>query len=389
MAWTPNDDDFARSERRDAVQKHIVATLFSFRGRINRAPFWLLTATATMILLIITILLPAETFLLIFFLLIGVYLWMMLALLAKRLHDRNRTGWLLLGTFIPLVGVIFFLWLLVEAILPGTAGANRFGTDPLNDPTQRAFTFSFLRSAQPFSAGPSTGTIFWRLMARIRNTTEANRLRRSEYPQPIELGDGFFKEIGETFVVLTIVGVVVCGYFLSKNWAEAHHRPLNSPGDYLDAAKNAIQDKEYVRDLFTGIAAQISKLVANTAPNGPAARSAPSSPPAPSAAPVAPSRTAANSSDIKILVCAEQKHPEYRAKIVLDFSARVVVSQQSGVIDHGSNMPFKMNDKIITWVDTANGGVYVVDKDTAEMCVKMGDITFGCWDCEVATKKIP
>ncbi len=69
-----------------------------------------------------------------------------IAVQVRRLHDLNQTGWLLLGAIIvlavlnaiPKVGGILYLiayvgWLVYLA-MPGTAGANKYGTDP-KDPT--------------------------------------------------------------------------------------------------------------------------------------------------------------------------------------------------------------------------------------------------------------
>lgn len=51
---------------------------------------------------------------------------------AKRLHDRDRSGWFQLIVLIPLTGAI---WLGVEiGFLRGTFGPNRFGPDPLAGP---------------------------------------------------------------------------------------------------------------------------------------------------------------------------------------------------------------------------------------------------------------
>jgi len=46
---------------------------------------------------------------------------------VRRMHDIDRTGWWLLIAFVPFIGVIIVL---VIALLPGTAGDNRFGPDP-------------------------------------------------------------------------------------------------------------------------------------------------------------------------------------------------------------------------------------------------------------------
>ncbi|MCW3849406.1 DUF805 domain-containing protein [Sphingomonas sp. LB-2] len=50
-----------------------------------------------------------------------------LAVSVRRLHDQDKTGWLLLLAFIPLIGAII---LLVFYVLPGTVGDNRYGPDP-------------------------------------------------------------------------------------------------------------------------------------------------------------------------------------------------------------------------------------------------------------------
>ena len=47
---------------------------------------------------------------------------------AKRLHDRGRSGW---WQWLVLVPVLGWTWLLVELyILPGSPGANRYGPHP-------------------------------------------------------------------------------------------------------------------------------------------------------------------------------------------------------------------------------------------------------------------
>ena len=50
-----------------------------------------------------------------------------LAVVFRRLHDTDRSGWWVLIAFIPIVGVIVLLVFLVQ---DGTRGDNRFGPDP-------------------------------------------------------------------------------------------------------------------------------------------------------------------------------------------------------------------------------------------------------------------
>jgi uncharacterized membrane protein YhaH (DUF805 family) len=50
-----------------------------------------------------------------------------LAVAARRLHDQDKSAWLLLLLFIPFLG---WLILVIFYCLPGTQGPNRFGPDP-------------------------------------------------------------------------------------------------------------------------------------------------------------------------------------------------------------------------------------------------------------------
>lgn len=50
-----------------------------------------------------------------------------LAVMVRRFHDQDKSGWFILLNFVPYVGGII---LLVFMVLDGTKGANRFGPDP-------------------------------------------------------------------------------------------------------------------------------------------------------------------------------------------------------------------------------------------------------------------
>ena len=49
-------------------------------------------------------------------------------LMIRRLHDLNGSGFWVILVFVPLVNIVFFLWLLIKK---GTEGDNDYGTDPL------------------------------------------------------------------------------------------------------------------------------------------------------------------------------------------------------------------------------------------------------------------
>ena len=109
---------------------------FSFEGRISRSTYWLkYMLPYTLVYFVLAILdintgsfdysTGYGTYTAIFTLL-GVI--PSLAIGIKRCHDRNRTGWFLLVSLIPL----FNIWMLIELwFLKGTSGNNKYGPDPL------------------------------------------------------------------------------------------------------------------------------------------------------------------------------------------------------------------------------------------------------------------
>ena len=50
-----------------------------------------------------------------------------LAVTVRRLHDTNKSGWMILVSLIPLIGSI---WLLVLMVTEGDHGPNEYGPDP-------------------------------------------------------------------------------------------------------------------------------------------------------------------------------------------------------------------------------------------------------------------
>jgi uncharacterized membrane protein YhaH (DUF805 family) len=57
-----------------------------------------------------------------------VFLWPLVAVSVKRQHDFDFSGWWALIHFVPVVGSLVLI--VVDGIMPGTHGANRFGADP-------------------------------------------------------------------------------------------------------------------------------------------------------------------------------------------------------------------------------------------------------------------
>ena len=105
---------------------------FSYSGRISRFDYWikgfLVGFSLGLLVGALDLALQLQGQLTAVFTLFS--LWPGSAIVVKRWHDRNKSGWYYFILFIPLVGAI---WTFIEAgCLPGTAGANRFGPGPRN-----------------------------------------------------------------------------------------------------------------------------------------------------------------------------------------------------------------------------------------------------------------
>lgn len=51
------------------------------------------------------------------------------AVQVRRLHDQDKSGWLILVGIIPVIGFLILFWFNIQR---GTKGTNRFGEDPLD-----------------------------------------------------------------------------------------------------------------------------------------------------------------------------------------------------------------------------------------------------------------
>ncbi|HEY1799097.1 MAG TPA: DUF805 domain-containing protein [Stellaceae bacterium] len=143
--------------------------LFSPHGRISRKQYWLwffLPIFAIGIVLDILTLIPGRFFKTLPTLFQLIMLWPGIAILVKRIHDRNKSGWLVWLIYVPLILALIFIigtivagvssatgaavtlgiiagvfgavvlgvaiWFFVEfGCMRGTIGANRYGPDPV------------------------------------------------------------------------------------------------------------------------------------------------------------------------------------------------------------------------------------------------------------------
>jgi len=112
--------------------------IFSFTGRIGRGTFWAIWCSMMGVSLIIGLVIGGiagsgpdgeVTAIVVYFLYLIPCVWIGLAMQVKRWHDRDKSGWMVLINFIPVLGLI---WALVElGFLQGTIGPNQYGDDPL------------------------------------------------------------------------------------------------------------------------------------------------------------------------------------------------------------------------------------------------------------------
>jgi uncharacterized membrane protein YhaH (DUF805 family) len=115
----------------DPDRLSIAQLYLGFRGRIPRRTYWLHGVLSLLLLgvvvngLLVIARVDEDTSGKLVNL---VFLWPLIAVSAKRQHDFNFSAWWALIHFVPAVGSI--LLIVVDGIMPGTNGANRFGPDP-------------------------------------------------------------------------------------------------------------------------------------------------------------------------------------------------------------------------------------------------------------------
>lgn len=112
----------------DPLVKHYA----DFSGRANRKQFWLYALWLCVVYIVIGILSAAlgEKAGNAVIALVGLALLVPnLAMIVRRLHDTDRSGWWVLISLLPLIGGLI---LFVFEVLPGTPGENRFGNQPLD-----------------------------------------------------------------------------------------------------------------------------------------------------------------------------------------------------------------------------------------------------------------
>tara|TARA_B110000196_G_scaffold302714_1_gene297956 strand:- start:340 stop:681 length:342 start_codon:yes stop_codon:yes gene_type:complete len=97
---------------------------FDFSGRASKSEYWWFQLYNA-IIYVLTFVFQGDLVLL-FSILIIVNLIPVYAVGVRRIHDSNKSGWLVLISLIPLIGLYIFVLLLQD----GSKGKNRFGAKP-------------------------------------------------------------------------------------------------------------------------------------------------------------------------------------------------------------------------------------------------------------------
>ena len=113
----------------DAFKLVVIQNYANFEGRLGRGAFWRFVLVNLVVSVVLAVL--AQQF--------GVVVWLAyvawglglivpsIAATVRRLHDTNKTGWLVLVGLIPVVGTIV---LIVLCAAQGDAQANDYGPVP-------------------------------------------------------------------------------------------------------------------------------------------------------------------------------------------------------------------------------------------------------------------
>jgi len=102
-----------------------------FSGRARRREYWMFTLAIIIVTAVLSILSQIPFLGIIFAIVSGIFglaiIVPSIAVSIRRLHDTNRSGFMLLLCLIPLVGAIIVLYFSIQE---GTQGENQYGPDP-------------------------------------------------------------------------------------------------------------------------------------------------------------------------------------------------------------------------------------------------------------------
>jgi uncharacterized membrane protein YhaH (DUF805 family) len=112
--------------RKESAMKQL---FLSFHGRMSRSSFWLCALLAWAVFVILFVGMDGMFSHRATLLLYPLLFWVLLALMTKRLHDRNKRGAWIMLVAVPIFGPLVLFTEL--GFLRGSTGDNRFGADPV------------------------------------------------------------------------------------------------------------------------------------------------------------------------------------------------------------------------------------------------------------------
>ncbi|MCK5852897.1 DUF805 domain-containing protein [bacterium] len=106
----------------------VIKQFMDFSGRASRKEYWMFILINILIsgaLLLISFKVDVVIFLAILYTLAMAIPYT--AVSVRRMHDINKSGWMILVEIIPLIGAI---WFLILTVTESTHGSNQYGPDP-------------------------------------------------------------------------------------------------------------------------------------------------------------------------------------------------------------------------------------------------------------------
>ena len=97
---------------------------FDFSGRASKSEYWWFQLFQ-IIIYILAFIFQGDLALL-FSIVVIANLIPIYAAAVRRIHDSNKSGWFVLLSFIPIIGLVVFFLLIQD----GSKGKNRFGAKP-------------------------------------------------------------------------------------------------------------------------------------------------------------------------------------------------------------------------------------------------------------------
>lgn len=119
----PEPEHSAAGETFNSSVREGFSKFIDFAGRASRRSYWFFYLFSILVCGMATLLAGGVGFVVAQ----AVFFFPGLAYSVRRLHDRGRSGALLLIVVLPVLGLLFLLY---ELVSPGTPGANRYGAHP-------------------------------------------------------------------------------------------------------------------------------------------------------------------------------------------------------------------------------------------------------------------